>query len=43
MPNDHIKLVVELVQPVVIEKKMRFAIHEGGHTVGVGVVSRLLH
>lgn len=43
MPGDHIKMVVELVQPVVIEKKMRFAIREGGHTVGAGVVSRLLH
>jgi elongation factor Tu len=43
MPGDHIKMVVELVQPVVIEKKMRFAIREGGHTVGAGVVSGLLH
>jgi translation elongation factor EF-Tu-like GTPase len=36
-------LVVELVQLVIIEKKMRFAIHEGGHTIGASVVSRLLH
>jgi translation elongation factor EF-Tu-like GTPase len=36
MPSDHIKLVV-------IEKKMHFAIHEGGHTIGASVVSRLLH
>ncbi len=43
MRGDHIKMVVELVQPVVIEKKMRFAIREGGHTVGAGVVSGLLH
>nr|AND48150.1 translational elongation factor Tu [Flatbergium novo-caledoniae] len=43
MPGDHIKMVVELVQPVAIEKKMRFAIREGGHTVGAGVVSGLLH
>jgi elongation factor Tu len=43
MPGDHIKMVVELVQPVVIEKKMRFAIREGGHTVGAGVISGLLH
>ncbi|KAH9530606.1 hypothetical protein CY35_20G012000 [Sphagnum magellanicum] len=43
MPGDHIKMVVELVQPVVIEKKMHFAIREGGHTVGAGVVSGLLH
>jgi len=41
--GDHIKMVVELVQPVVIEKKMRFAIREGGHTVGASVVSGLLH
>ncbi len=33
MPGDHIKMVVELVQRVVIEKKMCFAIREGGHTV----------
>nr|AND48474.1 translational elongation factor Tu [Flatbergium sericeum] len=43
MPGDHIKMVVELVQPVAIEKKMRFAIREGGHTVGAGIVSGLLH
>jgi translation elongation factor EF-Tu-like GTPase len=43
MLSDHIKMVVELVQPIVIENKMCFAIHEGGHTVGYGVVSGLLH
>jgi len=43
MAGDHIKMVVELVQPVVNEKKMRFAICEGGHIVGASVISGLLH
>jgi len=34
MSSDHIKMVVELVQPVVIEKKMHFTICEKGHTIG---------
>jgi elongation factor Tu len=43
MPSDHIKTVVELVQSVIIEKKMCFAICEGGHTVEANVVYGLLH
>jgi elongation factor Tu len=38
MPGDRIKMVVELIQPIAIEKGMRFAIREGGRTVGAGVV-----
>jgi elongation factor Tu len=42
MPGDRIKMVVELIQPVAIENGMRFAIREGGRTVGAGVVSTIL-
>jgi elongation factor Tu len=42
MPGDRIKMIVELIQPIAIEKGMRFAIREGGRTVGAGVVSAIL-
>ncbi len=42
MPGDRVKMVVELIQPIAIEKEMRFAIREGGRTVGAGVVSKIL-
>ena len=42
MPGDRVKMVVELIQPIAIEKGMRFAIREGGRTVGAGVVSNIL-
>jgi len=42
IPGDRIRRVVELIQPIAIEKGMRFAIREGGHTVGAGVVSNIL-
>jgi len=42
MPGDRIKMVVELIQPIAIEKGMRFAIREGGRTVGAGLVSKIL-
>ena len=42
MPGDRIKMIVELIQPIAIEKGMRFAIREGGRTVGAGVVSLIL-
>jgi elongation factor Tu len=38
MPGDRVKMEVELIQPIAIEKGMRFAIREGGRTVGAGVV-----
>ena len=41
MPGDRIKMAVELIQPIAIEKGMRFAIREGGRTVGAGVVSSI--
>ena len=42
MPGDNVKLEVELIQPVAMEEKLRFAIREGGRTVGSGVVSKVL-
>ena len=41
MPGDRIKMNVELIQPIAIENGMRFAIREGGRTVGAGVVSKI--
>eukprot|EP01026_Neomeris_dumetosa_P061232 TRINITY_DN577_c0_g1_i1.p1 TRINITY_DN577_c0_g1~~TRINITY_DN577_c0_g1_i1.p1 ORF type:complete len:412 (+),score=53.56 TRINITY_DN577_c0_g1_i1:706-1941(+) len=42
MPGDRIKMIVELIQPIAIEQGMRFAIREGGRTVGAGVVSAII-
>ena len=42
MPGDRVKMIVELIQPIAIENGMRFAIREGGRTVGAGVVSAIL-
>ena len=42
MPGDNVDLEVELVIPIAMEKELRFAIREGGHTVGAGVVSEIL-
>lgn len=42
MPGDNVGMEVELIQPVAIEEGMRFAIREGGKTVGAGVVSKIL-
>ena len=42
MPGDRVKMEVELIQPIAIENGMRFAIREGGRTVGAGVVSTIL-
>ena len=42
MPGDRIKMSVTLIQPIAIEKGMRFAIREGGRTVGAGVISNIL-
>ena len=42
MPGDNIEMTVELIQPVAIEEGMRFAIREGGKTVGAGVVSSII-
>ncbi len=42
MPGDNIEMEVELITPVAMEKQLRFAIREGGHTVGAGVVIEIL-
>ncbi|KKI98937.1 elongation factor Tu [Prochlorothrix hollandica] len=42
MPGDRIKMTVDLINPIAIEQGMRFAIREGGRTIGAGVVSKIL-
>ena len=42
MPGDTIKFIVKLIAPVAMEEKLRFAIREGGKTVGAGVVTKIL-
>jgi elongation factor Tu len=42
MPGDNVEVEVELINPVALEKGVRFAIREGGHTVGAGVVTEIL-
>ena len=42
MPGDRVELIVELIQPIAMEEGLRFAIREGGHTVGAGVVTKIL-
>ena len=42
MPGDNVELEVELIVPIALEKELRFAIREGGHTVGAGVVSEII-
>ncbi|MEK7139566.1 MAG: elongation factor Tu, partial [Patescibacteria group bacterium] len=41
MPGDTLKLNVVLISPVALEAKQRFAIREGGHTIGAGVVTKI--
>jgi elongation factor Tu len=42
MPGDNISMTVELISPIAMEKELRFAIREGGRTVGAGVVTEVL-
>ncbi len=42
LPGDHVELDVELISPVALEKELRFAIREGGRTVGAGVVTSIV-
>ncbi|HXK55540.1 MAG TPA: elongation factor Tu, partial [Gammaproteobacteria bacterium] len=42
MPGDNVKMVVKLIAPIAMEEGLRFAIREGGRTVGAGVVSRII-
>ena len=42
MPGDNIDMTIELITPIAIEKGLRFAIREGGRTVGSGVVADII-
>ena len=42
MPGDNIEMTIELINPVAMEKGLRFSIREGGRTVGAGTVSEIL-
>ena len=42
MPGDNVNINVQLIVPIAMEEKLRFAIREGGRTVGSGVVSKIL-
>jgi elongation factor Tu len=42
MPGDNVEITVELITPIAMEKELRFAIREGGRTVGAGVVTEIL-
>ncbi|HUD24074.1 MAG TPA: elongation factor Tu, partial [Burkholderiaceae bacterium] len=42
MPGDNIKMVVTLISPIAMDQGLRFAVREGGKTVGAGVVAKIL-
>ena len=42
MPGDNVTMTIELITPIAIEEGLRFAIREGGRTVGSGVVSEVI-
>ena len=42
MPGDNVELSIELITPIAMDKELRFAIREGGHTVGAGVVTEII-
>jgi elongation factor Tu len=42
MPGDNVSMTVELITPVPLEEQQRFAIREGGRTVGAGVITKIL-
>jgi elongation factor Tu len=42
MPGDNVSVEVELITPIAMEKQLRFAVREGGHTVGAGAVSEII-
>ncbi|MCP5067177.1 MAG: elongation factor Tu, partial [bacterium] len=41
MPGDNVKMDIELIMPIAMEENLRFAIREGGRTVGAGVVTKI--
>jgi elongation factor Tu len=42
MPGDNVQMEIELIQPIAMDQGLRFAIREGGRTVGSGVVSEVI-
>ncbi|MFC4349566.1 elongation factor Tu, partial [Kordiimonas lipolytica] len=42
MPGDNVNLTVELIAPIAMDEGLRFAIREGGRTVGAGVVAKII-
>jgi elongation factor Tu len=42
MPGDNIEMNIKLITPVALEEQLRFAVREGGRTVGSGVITRIL-
>ena len=42
MPGDNIKMTVSLIHPIAMDQGLRFAIREGGRTVGAGVVAKII-
>ncbi|MDG2250550.1 MAG: elongation factor Tu, partial [Gammaproteobacteria bacterium] len=42
MPGDNIKMTVEMIAPIAMDEGLRFAIREGGRTVGAGVVAKII-
>jgi elongation factor Tu len=42
MPGDNVTMEIELITPIAMEKELRFAIREGGRTVGAGVVGEVI-
>jgi elongation factor Tu len=42
MPGDNVKLIVKLIAPIAMNEGLRFAIREGGRTVGAGVVAKII-
>ena len=42
MPGDNINVVIELITPVAMDEGLKFAIREGGRTVGAGVVTKII-
>jgi elongation factor Tu len=42
MPGDNVELTIKLIQPIAMEEQLKFAIREGGRTVGAGRVTKIL-
>jgi elongation factor Tu len=42
MPGDNVSLEINLITPIAMDQELRFAIREGGHTVGAGVVTEII-